>query len=125
MTGVEFMRKLTSSATDIPGEKLLSNRRLAIGREVLADNPRCQARQVVEAYRNYGFTVEKAKGKDPQEIADLMFRQNYIENTLAKVEQIYKDGEYRPEKLKPRAGIPIEDQLEVPVAEGPEQRKGK
>lgn len=119
MSGVEFMKKLRLSMTDIPGEMLIGNKRLAIGREVLADQPDCDAKTIVEAYRNYGFTVKKAHGKSPQEIADLMERQEYIQATLDKVEQIYRDGEYRPDAVKPKAQIPIEERVKAELVKEP------
>ena len=114
MNGVQLMQKLRGAMTDQPNEMLNDSKLLRIGREVLADHPTCDALTIVNAYRNYGFTMAKAHGKSPEHIAVLMERQDWIQNTLNKVEQIHRDGEYLADMLLPKALIPVEERIGPP-----------
>lgn len=106
MTGKQLIQKLKESGCQ-------NERRLAVGRAVLETNPRATGLEVLNAYRALSLDLPENLTRfvklSPAEQQICTEKHNWIENTLKKLEQIFEDGTYVPEKMLTPVRIPIED----------------
>ncbi len=118
MTGVEFVRELRKSMCGGNDDPMLGNRKLSIGRFVVEENRRATAEQVWKAYhREFDLDPERLAGAKPSDRQIMLEKREWLKNFMKKVDQIYTDGKFVPEKILELAQIPVEDRTEGMVVE--------